>query len=402
MKKHIKPASVSQVKNCHGTPAKGSWRLTLTIGTDPITKKPIRKYRTFHGTKTEAKRAAIDFAREVESGLNVDLERLTFGEYAAQWIAEREASGTFAATTIKRNKELVEHLNTYLRGVRISDIDAPTIRNLYIYMTQDGVGHPTQNKASVVLKQIMRQAVINGIILTNPCDLVKPPKQEKSTVSISLDKSEVAALCKALDKLETKRYPHAREACQKETANKAHATAVRLILATGLRQGEALGLTWNDVDFDNAMLYVRHTLDRATGKLKKPKTDSGVRIVALDEATLLMLGSWKAAQRSYLNSLGIEQGNDTPVITSEAGTHMEGNNLYHWWSRFLKANNLKKCRLHDLRHTHATLLISSGTNIKAVSARLGHANIGITLDLYAHAQMGDDRKAASVIGSIMY
>ena len=241
MKKHIKPASVSQVKNCHGTPAKGSWRLTLTIGTDPITKKPIRKYRTFHGTKTEAKRAAIDFAREVESGLNVDLERLTFGEYAAQWIAEREASGTFAATTIKRNKELVEHLNTYLRGVRISDIDAPTIRNLYIYMTQDGVGHPTQNKASVVLKQIMRQAVINGIILTNPCDLVKPPKQEKSTVSISLDKSEVAALCKALDKLETKRYPHAREACQKETANKAHATAVRLILATGLRQGEALG-----------------------------------------------------------------------------------------------------------------------------------------------------------------
>lgn len=89
------------------------------------------------------------------------------------------------------------------------------------------------------------------------------------------------------------------------------------------------------------------------------------------------------------------------MFTSEAGGYINGHNFNRWWKNFIKGTDFEGLRIHDLRHTHATLLVSSGLNIKAVSARLGHANIGITLDLYAHAQREDDIKAARIVGELL-
>lgn len=91
----------------------------------------------------------------------------------------------------------------------------------------------------------------------------------------------------------------------------------------------------------------------------------------------------------------------TPVITNAAGERQDASGLERWWHKFRKQNGFEGLRLHDLRHTHATMLVSSGLNIKAVSSRLGHASVGITLDLYSHAQREDDEKAACIIGDLM-
>lgn len=393
--------SIRPIKNKKGEKVKNSWQLVISLGYDPVTGKRMQKCRRFKGTKTEAKRALEAFRREVECGLRLDADKVTFGEYAQQWIDAREASKTLAPATIKRNKEVLRHLNRHLSEIALTDIDAPAVRSLYAILISEGVGHSSMVKVGIVLKQILRQAVMDGIMLRNPCDMVEAPKQKKSKVGKALDKDGVLNLMLALDRLEATKYPLAKDAQQKATTNMAHATAIRLILATGLRQGELLALSWGDIDFTNQLLSVRRTLDKTTGELKAPKTDSGIRDIALDEQTLSDLRRWRIAQSRYLNTLGIEPGSSTPVITNAAGERQDASGLERWWIIFRKQNRFDGLRLHDLRHTHATHLVSSGLNIKAVSSRLGHASVGITLDLYSHAQREDDEKAAKVIGELM-
>ncbi|MCL2606575.1 MAG: site-specific integrase, partial [Coriobacteriia bacterium] len=243
--------------------------------------------------------------------------------------------------------------------------------------------------------------VNDDIILRNPCDRVEAPKAPKAKKGAALDKDGVVRLAKALKDAESKSYPHAKDEQQRLTSDMAHVAAVRLALGAGLRRGEVLGLLWGDVDLVCAQINIHQSLSNITGELASTKTESGNRVIALSNQAVLDLIRWKNRQEDYLKSLGIKQDDKTPVISNDAGGHLDGDNLARWWRRFQMTHGFEGLRFHDLRHTHATMLVSSGLNIKAVSSRLGHASVGITLDLYAHAQREDDKKAAAIIGQIM-
>jgi integrase len=289
----------------------------------------------------------------------------------------------------------------HLGAVHLGDIDATTVRNLYIAFAREGLGQQTVAKIAVVLKQILRQAVNDDIILRNPCERVEAPRISKPAKGTALDKGGVVRLVAALKDAESKAYPLAQVGQQRLTMDMAHVAAARLALTAGLRRGEVLGLSWGDVDFSNASIRIGNSLCKISGELKQPKTATSIRTVSLDNQMLADLKRWKSRQAKYLFSLKIKQDAQTPVISDENGGRMDGNNLARWWRRFTECYGFEGLRFHDLRHTHATLLVSSGLNIKAVSSRLGHANVGITLDLYAHAQREDDQKAAAIIGEIM-
>ena len=170
---------------------------------------------------------------------------------------------------------------------------------------------------------------MDGLIIRNPCDMVKAPHQKKSHVGKALNKTDLARLLNALTKLENKTYPNARDAQDQKTSDRAHAMLVRLIISTGMTQGEALALSWEDVDLRNATLTVRHTLDKVTGKPKEPKTEAGNRAISLDRKIVRKLSSWKGQQRAFLNYLGIEQVEATPVITGKTGEYLKSTNLCH-------------------------------------------------------------------------
>lgn len=393
--------TVRAVKNKKGNKVKNSWQLVVSLGEDPLTGKRVQKCRHFKGTKTEAKRALEEFRREIEHGLKLDADKATFGEYARQWLEAREASGRFAPSTIQRNGEILAYLLHHIESVQLGQIDSTTVRNLYVALANEGAGQSTVVKASVLLKQILRQAVNDDIILRNPCERVEAPKQPKSKRGTALDRKGVSRLVQALKEEESKEYPLANLPQQKHTTDMAHVTVARLALGAGLRRGEILGLSWRDVNMEASEIRVCHTLCKATGELKDPKTANSNRVVAIDAHLMNDLLRWKATQARYLLSLGIPQNGDTPVITNEAGGRMDGDNLNRWWRKFCKAHGFEGIRIHDLRHTHATMLVSSGLNIKAVSSRIGHASVGITLDLYSHAQREDDEKAAAIMGGIM-
>jgi integrase len=393
--------SIRQVKNKQGEPVKNSWQLVLSLGYDPLTGKRRQECRSFKGNKTQAHRALDEFRREVESGLKIDADKMTFSQYANQWITAREAAGSLAPSTVAREKEILAHLLRHLATVTLREIDSVTVHNLYIALGKDGVGQRSLVMVATQLSQILRQAVNDDIILRNPCDRVEAPKRQKSKRGSALDKAGVIRLVEALRDAESKEYPLAQHRQQQMTSDMAHVTAVKLALAGGLRRGEVLGLAWKDVGFNNATVEVSYSLSQTTGELKAPKTDNSKRIISLDSQVLADLKRWQLRQAEYLLSIGIQQTEGTPVITNEVGNRMDGNNLARWWRRFQERYGFAGLRFHDLRHTHATMLVSSGLNIKAVSSRLGHSSVGITLDLYAHAQREDDEKAAAIIGRIM-
>ena len=168
--------------------------------------------------------------------------------------------------------------------------------------------------------------------------------------------------------------------------------AVRIAIATGMHQGEILGLMWKDITFgDVCEINVRRAYTPAL-KLKEPKTKSGYRTIAIDLLTEEHLRAWKQLQAECLDTLGkaFAQTEDTPVCCSNIGGLYDPTNFYGWRNGFRKQAGFPTLRFHELRHTQATQLLANGVDVKTVQTRLGHANASITLNWYTHAVPEND------------
>ena len=162
------------------------------------------------------------------------------------------------------------------------------------------------------------------------------------------------------------------------------------------RRGEIIAIRWQQVDLANAQLAVVESAEQ-TGKgvrYKRPKSGRS-RTVALSRFVVDELRVHRLRQAEELLRLGARQNEATFVYTREDGEPMQPRSLTHAWHRMLARTSLRRIRFHDLRHTHATHLLSSGVHPKVASERLGHSKVGITLDLYSHVLPGMQADAAS-------
>lgn len=152
-------------------------------------------------------------------------------------------------------------------------------------------------------------------------------------------------------------------------------TLFRLMIYTGLRRGETLALTWEDIDFKNKTLTVNKTLSIGEYKkivLSSPKTESSIRTIDLDDKTILELQKLKIQSKYKL------------IFPNKKGKFSRLSNIADKLNKATKETNIQKIRVHDLRHTHASLLFASGANIKYVQERLGHSDIQTTMNVYTH------------------
>ena len=167
-------------------------------------------------------------------------------------------------------------------------------------------------------------------------------------------------------------------------------------LALGLRQGEALGLRWDDIDLDNATIIVRKQLQRIEGKLQltEPKTERSRRTIALPPFAVdaLRLHRIRQLQEKLIGGDGWNEWN--LVFTSATGTPLDASNLSGQYHRLLRKANLPRKRFHDLRHTCATLLLLQGEDLRVVMEVLGHSQITLTANTYQHVMQSMKRKAA--------
>jgi integrase len=177
-----------------------------------------------------------------------------------------------------------------------------------------------------------------------------------------------------------------------------------VIAMTGMRRGEAIGLRWSDVDLEVGRLSVRRALIPINREVvvSEPKTAKGRRAVALDPGTVEVLKTQAARQldeQKEWDEACVETG---LVFTAENGAALDPESVSRYFRQAVKKAMLPKIRLHDLRHTHATLCLQAGIHPKVVSERLGHATVSITLDTYSHAIPAMQEEAAALIAGLVF
>jgi integrase len=176
-----------------------------------------------------------------------------------------------------------------------------------------------------------------------------------------------------------------------------------LLLTTGPRRGEALGLKWPDVDLDASRLAVRRALV-ATGyqvRYSEPKTAASRRVVSLDPGTVAALRAHRARQLEERLMLGAGYLDEGVVFASVSGEVLHPDFVSKRFDRLVKAAGVPRIRLHDVRHTCATTLLEQGVPLKVVSERLGHSSTRITADLYQHASETMQEEAAAKLGAAL-
>lgn len=239
-----------------------------------------------------------------------------------------------------------------------------------------------------LISSMLSTAVEWGILFSNPCDRTKPPKVERKEPKY-LDEIQAATL---LDLLETE-----------DTEYK---TIIRLLLFTGLRRGELLGLEWSDIDFEKATLRVcRSSLylpDRGIFE-DDTKNATSNRIIKLSQTAVNDMKAYKLYQMEHSFKIGDQWKGSQKIFTTAEGKPLHPDTLSRWFSNFIKAHSdvLPPVTIHSLRHTNATLQIAGGVPLTTVAKRLGHADTVTTSRIYAHAIKSADEAAAETLENLL-
>ena len=411
--------SITEVKKRDGSSyAPKHWRICINLGTDPITGERVKVQRNFTGTKAAATKLRTQMKAEYENGLAVKGERMTFSAFADEWHEGRVTAAEVGKTRLAREKTIINELKAYIGTTRLRDITPHTIEALYTRIRKDKTeargkcSGTTMNMYHKLLKQILAKAVDYEIILRNPADKVKAPKVDPVDRR-SLNVDEGRELLAKIDEAEDEAYQHRlevedRQRKRGDTSDRSYlrgmstignVMAARIGLATGMRRGEVMGLTWGHIDFKRRVLRVEQSVT-VYSEIKEPKSEAGRRELNLDEKTLTHLARWKDFQQEELSILCKEQTEDTPVCCTDKGDFMQPTNFSRWWRKFAKESGFAGLRFHELRHTQASQLVASGMDIKTVQHRLGHASASLTLNQYSHALPAKDAEAAQFIGNL--
>ena len=307
----------------------------------------------------------------VDRGLVFDAENLALGEYLDRWLSG-SARGSVKQSTFDRNEIAVRvHIKPALGRIKLKKLAPAHVQSFYQDRLDAGSAPASVNKLHVVLHKALDQAVRWNMIPRNPTEVVRAPRPTpKEMHPLSADQTRTLLEAARGDK---------------------HEALYVLAIHTGMRQGELLGLKWQDVDLENATVSVRRTLTKSGGRLLlgEPKTKKSRRTIQLTDEAARALREHLVRQVEHIQRHGDLYRDEGLIFASKVGTLINPTNLrQRSFASLLKQAALPKIRFHDLRHTCATLLLSRNVHPKFVQELLGHANIAITLDTYSHVIPG--------------
>jgi integrase len=361
---------------------KASWEIRLYLGRDANGRR-LYKSHSVKGAKRDAQRELAKLLNSVHEGNYITPARMTVAQFLEKWLADY-AEQKVAAKTFERYAELVRlHLVPQIGQHALPKLEPLHIQHAYSMLLENGrrdgkggLSAQTVVHCHRVLRKALKHAVKWQLLIRNPAESADPPRAEHREMS-TLDEHEVAALFEAVrgTRLEL---------------------PVVLAVTTGLRRGELLGLRWRDLDLEKATLAVRQSIEQTKDGLafKEPKTRRGRRVVALPNVTVDALRRHRTDQAKRRLLLGSAYRDQGLVLTRLDGRPMDPGETSKAFARLVVRKKLRRFSLHNLRHTHATLLLRANVHPKVVSERLGHATIGITLDTYSHV-LPDMQEAAA-------
>ncbi|HDR7252620.1 TPA: site-specific integrase [Bacillus pacificus] len=368
---------------------KESYRLVYSMGFDAHGKR-IKRTRTIKAkTKKEAEIELAKFVSEIEVGEYIKPEKIMLINFIEEWRI-RYANKILAPKTFESyNVYIDSRIIPSLGHLRLDQIKPVHLMDFLESLEKErkdgkkgGLSVETIRYNHRVLKNIFSRAVEWEFIKVNPMEHVPKLKAKPSSVQVY----NLEQVQRMMGKLKDEKM--------------SWRVLIMLAITCGLRRGELLGLEWKHVNFKEETLYINQNVQYLKGKgfiIKEPKTKNSVRKVAIPVSLIPILKEYKKVKMEEKELIAeLWEGDEHEFLFSAwNGKPLNPSSVGTYWRRFIKKNELPYVPFHGLRHTSATLLINKGVHMKTISARLGHASISTSMNIYGHALLDADKASAN-------
>lgn len=375
-----------------------TYRVTVSLGYD--NNKRIRETYTYDPdpamTPKQAEQAAYKYGIELENKLkrggSVKYESLTFNQFAELYF--KNHSPTLKEYTAVQYKDIYEkRIKPYFGNMRIKNISALDVRQWISSLERspdsNGKGKLSDNSKGVyfrTLSSMLGVAVRWDIIDDNPCRKVKTPRSKKTVVK-ALQQEDFDNLFAKIDSYRDKRA----------------VITIYLIALTGIREGEAAGLKWQDIDFENKVIHIEREalyIPQKGVRVTPPKSENSIRDIFISDLLLEKLKAYKAVQAKDISDIGDYYQDDNYIIADYDGSPVHASTIRKWLKAVCKHCDVPYVTVHGLRHTYASLLIANGVDVRTAAAQLGHSSPSLTMNVYANPQNEAQRRAGNLIADI--
>ena len=360
----------------------GTWRIFVSGGTDAMGRR-VRVSEIVRGTRRDANRRLHEIAQAIRSGAYVPGHAQTMREFIHSWWPSKRSS-IAPTTAVGYERLLNRYILPALGAKRLQRIASADVSALIGALVDQGrVGQA--DHVYTLCRLIFNAAIRGGTAGKNPVlgvDRPRSPHREMATVTLE-------------------QWGRVRQ--HFEGRESWALLPLTVLITSGLRRSEVLALQWRDLDFERGVLTVQrsfHVLPGGDARVERPKTRRSRRAVALDHHTTAALADHRRRGEHTARLLSRRFRETDFVFAREDGTPCRPDNLSQVWGRAAKKLGIK-ARLHDLRHTSASLMLASGANPKLISERLGHSSTAFTLDTYTHVLVSAQAEAAEKLGAML-
>jgi integrase len=363
---------------------KNSYTIVLNLGIDPATRKRKQQWVSVKGNKKEAEKRLAELLHQLDTGTFMKPGRTTLGDYLERWLKDYVWLNLAPRTAEGYESIVRQHLIPKLGNIPLMQLKPEHLQKYYAAGMANGRcdGHGGLNPLTVrhhhmALHRALELAVKWGLVSRNPADAIDPPRFQRSEIHV-MNEDDIRTFLEA-----AKSTPYY--------------ALFYLAIFTGMRRSELLAVRWSDVDMILGQVSVSRSLHHLRdGSLiyRVPKTARGRRTIALSPSAILMLGEHRDEQIDLRLMLGTRLEENDLVFCQIDGRPLLPDTVSNAWRKLAKRTGLKGIRLHDARHSHASLMLKQGIHPKIVQERLGHATVQTTLDIYSHVAPGLQEAAA--------
>lgn len=341
--------------------------------------------------KKELDRFAVLFEQQCKEGL-VSTDKKTFSTYAEYFMTLKERDQKHK--TVASYRELLVRINEEIGFLKLSDVNCEHLNRFYLKLAQKGqnkrTGEGLSTKTIVehhrLIHSIFAQAMKEGLVKFNPAETASPPSV-KTKEATFFEIEDVEQIMKCLE------HEPLKWRC-----------ITLLMIATGARRGEIMGLKWSAIDFkkDEIKICTNLLYSKQRGIYADTPKTGEVRYVCIDHSVIQLLAQYRKEQSIMRLQMGERWVNTGYCFTREDGEPMHPDSITSWLSKFSKKYGLPHINPHKFRHTQASILINEGVDIVTVAKRLGHKQVTTTENIYAHALAKADAEANAVVASVLF
>jgi integrase len=357
--------------------SKNSYSIAISLGKDNVTGKYKYLWESIKGSRKDAEKRRAELLHQLDNGTFIRPSKTTLAEYLEGWLSEY-AKNNLSPRGFERYAGIIrQHLIPEMGNITLTQLRSEHIQRHYNTIRNHGLSAGTVRYHHAVIHKALQTAIKRGLLNRNVADGVDVPRNGHTEMQ-------------TWDEYEVNRFLDAAK-------DSLYYALFHTALYTGMRRSELLALRWLDLDFIFGQVSVSrslHHLKDGSYVFTQPKSDKSKRTIALSSFAIVALRDHREKQEAIRAAIGKPLTDDDLVFSTPEGMPLRPNTITRAWVMLAAKAGVKSIRLHDARHTHASLMLKQGIHPKIVQERLGHATIQMTLDTYSHVTPGLQQAAA--------